>query len=132
MQVVTGKSHRQTISQRSVALILVGLVAVAAVLAGLFGRPMWAASVGAALVVVYWALELLAAVSARQASPSAAVAVALGGMVVRFAVVLGALLAVAVWYRPALVDAAFGFLGAYTVYLFLRLIANPTLSVRSQ
>jgi hypothetical protein len=41
------------------------------------------------------------------------------------------LLAVAVWYRPALVDTAFGFLGAYTVYLLLRLIANPMLSVHS-
>jgi hypothetical protein len=115
-----------------VGLILVGLVAVAAALAGLLGRPMWATSVGAALVVVYWALELLAAGSARQASSSAAVAVALGGMVLRFAVVLGVLIAVAVWCRPALVDAAFGFLGAYTVYVFVRLIANPTLSAHSQ
>ena len=80
--------------QLAVAALLAALVAVSAVVAALIGRPAWAAALGAALVLVYWALELLAARRARGATPAGSVAVALGGMIARFAVVLGALIVV--------------------------------------
>ena len=107
------------------ALLLAGLVVVAACVAAALGRPIWAVSLGAALVPAYWALELLAVRRARGASDMGSVAVALGGMAARFVLVLGVLVIVGIVRRAAFADAALGFLAVYTVYMFIRLFANP-------
>lgn len=107
------------------ALLLAGLVASSAGVAAALGRPVWAVSLGAALVPAYWALELLAVRRARGASDMGAVAVALGGMVARFVLVLGVLVIVGVVRRAAFADVALGFLAVYTAYMLIRLFANP-------
>lgn len=116
--------------QLAVAAVLAAFVAVSALVAALLGRPAWAAALGATLVLVYWALELLSARRARGATPAGSVAVALGGMLARFAVVLGALIVVGVVARPAFAVAALTFLGVYTVYMVIRLVANPALAAK--
>ena len=109
----------------SVPLSLVGLIAISAIVAAIVHRPVWAASLGAALVLVYWGLELLPAWLAGRTSFAGAVALALGGMVARFAVVLGVMVLIGFVDRPAFIDVALGFLAAYTVYMVIRLVANP-------
>jgi hypothetical protein len=101
------------------------------VVAGLLGRSVWAALLGAALVVVYWSLELLTVKLGSRGSFSNALAVGLGGMMIRFAVVLGALVAVGLLARPAFPEAALSFLIAYSAYQLLRLIAHPGLAGRT-
>jgi hypothetical protein len=116
--------------QLAVAAVLAALVALSALVAALVGRPAWAAALGAALVLVYWALELLAAYRARGASPAGSVAVALGGMMARFAVVLGALIVVGLAARADFAVVALAFLAVYTVYMVIRLVANPAMAAR--
>ena len=100
------------------------------VVAGLLGHSVWAALLGAALVVVYWLLELLSARLGARGSFSNALAVGLGGMVVRFAVVVGALVAVGFLARPVFADAAVSFLIAYSAYQVVRLVAHPAFSAQ--
>jgi hypothetical protein len=128
----THKKQKQALTQRSMALVLIGLVVLAAVVAVLLGKSVWATSLGAALVVVYWLLELLFIRRARQASSGGAVAVTLAGMLVRFVIVLGSLVALGVWRRPVFLDAVVGFLGAYTVYMMVRLLSKPALPAHSK
>jgi hypothetical protein len=68
-----------------------------------------------------WALEYLAWRRARVATFNSAVAVALGGMVLRLAAVLGVLIVVGILERDAFATAALSFLAAFTVYTGLRL-----------
>jgi len=105
-----------------VPLALGGLVVVSAIVAAASGHPVWAAALGAGLVLVYWGLEYLAWRRARGASFNGAVAVALGGMVLRFALALGVLVVVALLDRAAFATAALSFLGAFTAYTGLRLV----------
>lgn len=96
--------------------------------AALLGREAWAAVLGAGLVVVYWLLELLAARLGARGSFANALAVGLGGMVARLAVVLGVLVAIGLFARPAFPEAALSFLLVYSTYQVLRLFAHPALS----
>jgi hypothetical protein len=116
--------------QLAVAAVLAALVALSALVAALVGRPAWAAALGAALVLVYWALELLAAYRAREATPAGSVAVALGGMMARFAVVLGVLIVVGLAARADFAVVALAFLAVYTVYMVIRFVANPALAAK--
>lgn len=97
------------------------MVVVCAAVAAATGHPVWAAALGAGLALVFWGLEYLAWRRARQVSFNGAVAVALGGMVLRLAAVLGALVAVGLLDRAAFATAALSFLAAFTVYTGLRL-----------
>ncbi len=109
-------------SRQALAPAALGVVvAAAAVVAAAVGRPVWAATAGAALALLYWALEHVAWRRARRASFNGAVAVALGGMVLRLAAVLGALVAIGLLERAAFATAALSFLAGFTVYTGLRL-----------
>ena len=48
------------------------------------------------------------------------------GTAARFVLVLGVLVIVGIVRRAAFADAALGFLAVYTVYMLIRLFANPT------
>jgi hypothetical protein len=99
------------------------LTAAAAAVAGVSGRPVWAAALGAGLVLGYWLLEALARRRGElSASFNAAVGIALGGMVLRMFVVLGVLVLVGVLARPAFGTAAVAFLLSFSVYGALRLL----------
>lgn len=89
------------------------------VVAALAGRPAWAAALGAGLVLAYWAIEALTWRRAR-ARRDLALGLAVGGMVVRLAVVLAVLIMVGVLARPDFATAALAFLAAFTIYLGLR------------
>jgi hypothetical protein len=102
-------------------LTLAGMVVVCAVVAGGAGHPVWAAVLGAGLALAFWGLEYLAWRRAWRVSFNGAIAVALGGMVLRFALVLGTLVAVALLDRAAFVTVVLSFLAAFTVYTGLRL-----------
>lgn len=115
----------------TVPLLLAGLVAVSAVVAAAVHRPAWGASLGAALVLVYWALEVLAARLAGHASVAGTVALALGGMFARFAVVLGVMVLIGFADRPVFADVALSFLAVYTVYMVVRLVAHPLHMVKA-
>lgn len=109
-------------SRQVVAPLALGGVAVAATLvAAATGRPAWAAALGAGLALLYWGLEYLGWRRAREATFNGAVAVALGGMMLRLAVVLGVLIVVGVLARDAFATAALSFLAGFTVYTGLRL-----------
>ncbi len=104
------------------------VIAAAAILTAALGRPVWAACLGAGLVLVYWGLEVLAWRRAERTSFNGAVAVALGGAALRLVAVLGALVAVGLLARPAFATAALSFLAAFTVYAALRLFLYPVAS----
>jgi hypothetical protein len=114
--------RRQAVAPLVLGGMVVGCTAAAAAL----GRPAWAAALGAGLALLSWAFEYLGWRRAKQASFNGAVAVALGGMVLRMAVVLGVLVVVGLFDRAAFATAALSFLAAFTVSTGLRLFAFPT------
>jgi hypothetical protein len=113
-------------------LVLLAMTAACGVVAALLGRYAWAAALGAALVVAYWLLELLTARMGARGSFANALAVGLGGMVARLALVLGALAAIGFLAKPAFPEAALSFLVTYSAYQVLRLFAHPALSAHSR
>lgn len=88
-------------------------------MAAVLGQPVWAALVGGGLMLLYWGLELLTWWRARDRE-GLALGLAVGGMGVRLAVVLGVLILVGVLARPAFATAALSFLAGFTAYLGLR------------
>jgi C4-dicarboxylate transporter len=113
-----------------VPIVLVAVTIAGAGVALAAGRPVWAAALGAGLVIVYWVLDMLALRRANEGTFAQAMAVAFGGMALRLAVVLGALIAVGVFARPAFVTAAVAFLVTFTVYMFLRLSAFAAVTAK--
>jgi hypothetical protein len=116
---------RQLVTPLALGAVVVACGAVAAAT----GKPVWAAVLGAGLALLMWALEYLAWRRARSASFNGAVAVALGGMVLRLAVVMGVLVVVGILDRAAFATAALSFLAGFTVYTGLRLflfVGEPT------
>ena len=109
-------------------LALGGTVVVCVVVAAALGRPAWAAALGAGLALLSWGLEYLGWRRAEQATFNGAVAVALGGMVLRLAAILGVLVVVGLLARDAFPTAALSFLAAFTVYTGLRLFTLPASS----
>ena len=87
--------------------------------AAVLGQPVWAALLGGGLMLLYWGLELLTWRRARDRE-GLALGLAVGGMGVRLAVVLGVLVLVGVLARPAFATAALSFLAGFTAYLGLR------------
>ncbi len=108
--------------------------AVAAAIAALIGKPVWAAALGAGLVLAYWGLELLAWRRGEATSTfGGAIGVALAGMVVRLGVVLAVLVVVGLTAdKTAFAAAAVSFLVAFSVYIPLRLVAYADLSTPRQ
>jgi hypothetical protein len=99
---------------------VLGAVTVAAVVvAALLDKPVWAALVGGGLMLVYWGLEALTWRRARERE-GLALGLAIGGMGVRLAVVVGVLVLVGVLARPAFATAALSFMAGFTVYIGLR------------
>lgn len=101
----------------------------AAVVAALMDRPVWAAALGAGLMLGYWGLEVL---SWRRGEASAtfggAMGVALAGMMLRLCLVLAALAAVGLLAsKEAFTTAVLSFLVAFTVYIPLRLVTYAAL-----
>jgi len=103
-------------------VLIAGLAVLAAGVAAAASRPVWAAVAGLALVAVYWALDELAWRRGVRGEFADAIAVALGGMVLRIAAVVGGLVVVALLARPALPTAALSFLSGFTVYFAVRLL----------
>lgn len=113
-----------------VLLVLVALTVASGAAAAVLGREVWAAALGAALVVAYWLIELLAAGLGARGSFAKGLTVGLAGMVARLALVLGTLSVIGLVARPAFPEAVLSFLVVYTVYQVLRLIANPALAAQ--
>ena len=85
-------------------------------------------------MLAYWALEVL---SWRRGEATgtfgAAVGVALGGMVLRLALVLAVLVVVGLLAsKPAFATAALAFLAAFTLYIPLRLVTYTALQAPRQ
>jgi len=108
--------------QALIPVLIAGLAVLAAGVAAAASRPVWAAVAGLALVAVYWALDELAWRRGVRGEFADAIAVALGGMVLRIAAVVGGLVVVALLARPALPTAALSFLSGFTVYFAVRLL----------
>lgn len=89
------------------------------IVAALIGRPVWAAALGAGLALLYWALEALTWHQARERR-DLALGLAVGGMVVRLAVVVGVLAIVGLLARAAAGTATLAFLAGFTAYMGLR------------
>lgn len=114
--------------QALVPLILVAITVAAVAVAAVAGKPVWAAALGAGLMLASWAVEALVWRRGSAAPFGAALGVALGGMVLRLALVLGVLVLVGVLARPAFATAAVSFLAALTVYVGVRLFTYPALA----
>jgi hypothetical protein len=106
------------------------MVAACGTVAVLLGRSLWAALLGGALVVVYWLIERYAAKLGARGGFGTAVAVGLGGMMVRVFLVLGALTTVGILAKPAFPEAALSFVVVYSAYQVLRLLAHPVSAAR--
>lgn len=100
-------------------LVLVATSVVCIVVAVLAGRPVWAAALGAGLVLAYWAMEAFTWSRARERR-GLALGLAVGGMALRLAVALGVLVLVGVFARAAFATTALAFLACFTVYLGVR------------
>ena len=112
--------------RQAVAPLLLSATTVAsAVVAGLLGQSVWAAALGAGLCLGYWALEALAWRRGAAVPFGAALGVALGAMVLRFALVLGVLILVGVFAKPDFATAALAFLASFSVYVGVRLFTYP-------
>jgi hypothetical protein len=107
---------------------------VAAVVAALIGRPVWAAVLGAGLVLAYWSLEVVAWRRGEATGTlGAAIRVALAGMVLRIALVVGVLVVVGLTSsRPTIATATLSFLAAFSLYLPLRLVTYTALQAPRQ
>jgi hypothetical protein len=120
----TGKDRH--VRRQAIAPLILGAMTVAsAVVAGLLGQSVWAAALGAGLCLGYWALEALAWRRGAAVPFGAALGVALGGMVLRFALVLGVLILIGVFSRPDFATAALAFLASFSVYVGVRLFTYP-------
>ena len=120
----TGKDRH--VRRQAIAPLLLGaMTGASAVVAGLLGQSVWAAALGAGLCLGYWALEALAWRRGAAVPFGAALGVALGGMVLRVALVLGVLILVGVFARPDFATAALAFLASFTVYVGVRLFTYP-------
>jgi hypothetical protein len=113
-----------------VALVAVLVTCVA--VAGVLGQPMWAAALGAGLCLAYWALEVLAwRRGEATATFGAAIGVALTGMALRVALVVGVLAVLGFTTSPSAVGtAAIAFLAAFSLYLPLRFVTYTALQAR--
>jgi lysylphosphatidylglycerol synthetase-like protein (DUF2156 family) len=100
-------------------VVLVAATVVCVAVAALAGRPVWAAALGAGLVLAYWAMEALTWRRARERR-DLALGLAVGGMAARLAVVLAVLVLVGVVARAAFATTALAFLACFTVYLGVR------------
>jgi hypothetical protein len=110
-----------------VLALLLALTACCGAVALLVSGDVAAALAGGLLVVVYWLVELVAARVGRHGSFGRAIAVGLGGMVVRIAVVVGGLVVIGLVDRSGFIDAALSFVVVYTIYLGVRLWRHPAL-----
>ena len=104
--------------------------AVCVAVAVLAGRPVWAADLGAGLVLAYWAMEALTWRRARERR-DLALGLAVGGMAVRLAVALAVLVLVGVVARAAFATTALAFLACFTVYLGVRVFTYAPLARRA-
>jgi hypothetical protein len=105
-------------------LLLVSTLVISCILAAAFGRPVWAAALGAGLVLVYWALD--AAVWRRaRGRQGLALGTAIGGMVLRLGVVLAVLLVVALTARASFATTIICFAVVFTLYTAVRLFTFP-------
>lgn len=93
--------------------------------AALLGQPVLAAVLGGLIGLMYWGLEALTMHIGSKVPISVSVGVALGGMVVRLSVVLGALVLVALLWLPGFTTALFTFVASFTIYLGLRMSTFP-------
>ena len=101
-------------------------VPAAALVAHLLDGSTWLAALGAALVLIYWALDWGVARLGMRGSFSQAIGVGLGGMLLRLVVVLGALALVgSLTSREETLACVAGFLGTFTVYFVARLAVMP-------
>lgn len=120
--------RRGLIRKQAVApLTLVAATVVCIVVAVIADRPVWAAALGAGLVLAYWAMEAYTWRRAR-GRRDLALGLAVGGMAVRFAVALSVLVLVGVLARPAFATTALAFLACFTVYLGVRFFMYAPLS----
>ena len=117
---MTRGKNRLMRKQAVAPLLLTAMTAASAIVAGLLGRPVWAAALGAGLCLGYWALEALTWRRAAAVPSGLALGVAIGGMAVRLGLVLGVLVLVGVFAKPDFATAALAFLASFTVYLGLR------------
>ncbi len=89
------------------------------------GRDVVTALIGALLVVVYWAVERLAARIGAHGTIQLAMVIGVVGMVVRLTIVVGGLVIIGLVDRPGFLDAIVSFVVVYTVYLGVRLWRFP-------
>jgi len=111
-------AHRQLY----VLAVTAGATLVAAILAWVLGVEVWAAALGAALVLVYWGVGGLFAGLAGRAATSVAVGIGVAGMVARLTLVVGCLIAVGLLARPSFATCAVSFLAVFNVSLALNLV----------
>jgi len=108
-------------------VVLVAATVVCVAVAALAGRPVWAAALGAGLVLAYWAMEAFTWRRARERR-GLALGLAVGGMAVRLAVALAVLVLVGVVARAAFATTALAFLACFTVYLGVRVFTYAPLT----
>ena len=105
--------------KRLIPLVLAAVTVASVVVAAVLSQPLWAALLGGLLMFGYWGLEALTWRRARDRE-GLQLGLAVGGMGLRLAVVLGVLVVVGILARPAFPAAALSFMAGFTVYIGLR------------
>lgn len=101
------------------------MIVVCGVGAALLDRPVWAAVLGGALGLAYWALEAVTMRIGARVPANTAVAVAVAGSAIRLAIIISALVVVALLWRPEFPTTLFAFVASFSVYLGVRVATFP-------
>ena len=110
--------------ERVVPVVLAGAVPVAALVALALGHSALLAAAGAALVIVYWLLQVWFERIGMKGSIARMAAAAVGGVALRYIVVVAALVAIALADRAHFLAAAASFLLVFTLYYVIKFALN--------
>ncbi len=110
--------------ERVVPAVLLGAVPLASLVALSLGRSAVLAATGAALVIVYWLLQTWFERIGMQGSIARMTAAAIGGVAVRYIVVIVALVAIALVDQAHFLVAAASFLSVFTLYYVVKFALN--------
>jgi len=110
--------------ERVVPAVLLGAVPLASLVALSLGRSAVLAATGAALVIVYWLLQTWFERIGMQGSIARMTAAAIGGVAVRYIVVIVALVAIALVDQVHFLVAAASFLSVFTLYYVVKFALN--------
>lgn len=116
----------------TISLALTVSIPLAATLAVVAGGSGPMAAAGAGLALLFWVLEEVATAVGRRGGVRQAVAASVGGVVVRYIVVGGLLIAAGLIDRDGFLSCALTFMALFTLLLFARIGRGAAAAMRGR